>query len=110
MAPLAVPALVERRAEVRNAIGDTTWDAHAILRPGVSVRLLNISTHSALLESSRWLRPGTRTELQLSAGPVRTSVPARLDRCYVVGIEPMRYRGVLIFDNPLTIVELAATG
>ena len=109
MAPLAA-SLVERRAARRDAIADTRWDAQAILRPGVSVRLLNISTQAVLLESSRWLRPGTRTELQLAAGSVRTSVPARLDRRYVVGLEPLRYRGVLIFDTPLARAPLAATG
>ena len=40
MAPLAA-SLVERRAARRDAIADTRWDAQAILRPGVSVRLLN---------------------------------------------------------------------
>lgn len=100
----------ERRAEPRNPIADTNWDAQAILRPGVSVRLLNISTQAVLLESSRWLRPGTRTELQLAAGPLRTSVRARLDRCYVAGLEPLRYRGVLIFDAPLTMVPIGVTG
>ena len=58
----------------------------------------------ALVESAAWLRPGARTELQVAVDGGRTSVRARLDRCYVAALEPLRYRGVLIFDVPLNAV------
>lgn len=99
-----ITSLEERRGEPRCAISETGWQASAVLRPGMAVILLNLSTRAALVESAAWLRPGARTELQVAVDGGRTSVRARLDRCYVAALEPLRYRGVLIFDVPLNAV------
>lgn len=67
------------------------------MRPGLHVTLINICSHAALVESDSRLRPGAQTEMQLVGPDVRISVRGRLDRCFVATLEPLRYRGVLVF-------------
>ena len=102
MAPV-VPDLIERRQERRRPGGGPRWQVDAVLRPGQPVTLLNISSHAALVESDARLRPGAKTELQLSASGSRASIRGRLERCYVAALAPLRYRGVLIFEHLLTV-------
>lgn len=110
----------DRRAEQRVAGERMRWRANAVLRPGQPVVLLNINSRAALVESYARLRPGAHTELQLlPGGPSaqssqqadsaslraggRTTIRGHLDRCHVAALEPLRYRGVLIFDNRLAL-------
>ena len=102
MAPVAID-LIERRRERRTAGAGPRWRTHAVLRPGQPVTLLNISSRAALLESAARLRPGARTEVQLTGSHVRASVVGRLERCHVVSLEPIRYRGVLMFDQRVDV-------
>lgn len=94
-----VGIVADRRAEPRRSAADANCKRDALLRPGQPVLLLNINTRAALVESDARLRPGVATELQLSIGDGRTSVRGRLDRCYVAGLAPLRYRGLLVFDH-----------
>jgi hypothetical protein len=97
---------LERRRERRHDGSGRHWQADAVIRPGQPVRVLNISTRAALVESASRLRPGAHTELQLRAdGRGRVSVRARLDRCHVAALEPLRYRGVLVFDDRLDLED-----
>ena len=110
----------DRRAELRVAAERLRWRANAVLRPGQPVVLLNINSRAALVESDARLRPGAHTELQLLGGPStqsspqadsaslraggdRTTIRGHLDRCHVAALEPLRYRGVLIFDDRLEL-------
>ncbi len=112
MASLAID-LIERRRERRTTGAGPHWQAHAILRPGQPVTLLNISSRAALVESAARLRPGAHTEMKLAGSHARASIglPAgalakvggRLDRCYVAALEPIRYRGVLVFDERVDV-------
>ena len=77
----------------------------AVLRPGQPVVLLNINSRAALVESEARLRPGAVTELQLARKDGRTSVRGRLDRCYVSALEPLRYRGLLVFEQRLELED-----
>jgi hypothetical protein len=112
MAPVAID-LRERRHERRSSGGGARWCAHAVLRPGLPVTLLNISSRAALVESPARLRPGAHTELQLAGasaglpagGPAK--VGGRLDRCYVAALAPIRYRGVVVFDQRVDIGDNA---
>lgn len=99
MAPLATD-LLERRGERRLSGGGPRWHARALMRPGQDVTVINICSRAALVESAARLRPGAHTEMQLAGTDARTSVRGRLDRCYVAGLEPLRYRGVLVFADP----------
>ena len=103
MATLAV--LHERRAEHRRTAGAVRCRPDAVLRPGQPVVLLNIHSRAALVESETRLRPGALTELQLALPGGRTSVRGRLDRCYVATLEPLRYRGVLVFEERLAFED-----
>ena len=102
MASLAID-LIERRRDHRTAGGGPRWQARAVLRPGQPVTLLNISSRAALVESAARLRPGAHTSVQLAGSQARASIGARLDRCYVAALEPIRYRGVLVFDERVDI-------
>jgi hypothetical protein len=88
----------ERRSEQRRSAGGVCRP-DAVLRPGQSVVLVNISSRAALVESDARLRPGAHTELQLAMRGRRTNIRGRLDRCHVSALEPLRYRGVLVFEE-----------
>jgi len=102
MASLVID-LIERRRERRTTGAGPHWQACAILRPGQPVTLLNISSRAALVESAARLRPGAHTEMRLAGSQVRASIGGRLDRCYVAALEPIRYRGVLVFDERVDV-------
>jgi hypothetical protein len=102
MAPIAID-LIERRRECRCPGGGARWRSHAVLRPGQLVTLLNISSRAALVESAARLRPGAHTEVQLAGSHARTCIAGRLDRCHVAALEPIRYRGVLLFDERVDV-------
>jgi hypothetical protein len=91
----------ERRSEPRRSAGSARCKPDAVLRPGQAVRLLNINSRAALVESEARLRPGAITELQLARNAGRASIRGRLDRCYVAALEPLRYRGLLVFEQRL---------
>ena len=93
----------ERRAERRWTPRDLQWRAEAVLRPGQSIVLINVSSRAALVESRGRLRPGANTELQLAIGTERSAMKGRLERCFVAALEPLRYRGVLVFERPLAV-------
>jgi hypothetical protein len=41
--------------------------------------------------------------MQLAGAGLRASIKGRLDRCYVSALEPLRYRGVLLFDQSIEL-------
>jgi hypothetical protein len=95
----------ERRSERRRSAGGARCRADAVLRPGQPVRVLNINSRAALVESGARLRPGASTELQLTIDAGRARVRGRLDRCYVAALEPLRYRGLLVFEDSLVLAD-----
>lgn len=99
----------ERRDERRLAGGGPSFSARAVLRPGQAVVLLNICCRGALMESEARLRPGAHAELLLSGHGSRARVRGRLERCQVVRLDPMRYRGVIVFDDCLNL-DVGAEG
>jgi len=98
MEPLTTGS-TDRRREPRRRGGGSRWHDRAVLRPGQSIILVNINSRAALVESDARLRPGAQTEMQLAGNGARASVRGRLDRCHVSALEPIRYRGVLFFDE-----------
>ena len=93
----------DRRTEQRLAAEGLRWRPNAVLRPGQVVVVLNMNSRAALVESDARLRPGAHTELQLLDGGGRTTIRGQLERCHVAALEPLRYRGVLIFDHCLAL-------
>lgn len=108
MAPVATAS--ERRRDHRIEPAQTAWQPDAVLRPGQSVRLLNICRGAALVESGTRLRPGARTELQVAGLGERHAIRGRLERCYVAALDPLRYRGVIVFDESVDLSEASAAG
>ena len=99
----AVALATERRRDHRIEPAQTSWRPDAVLRPGQLVRLLNICRCGALVESGARLRPGARIELQLAGPTARHVVRGRLERCHVAALEPLRYRGVIVFDESVEL-------
>lgn len=95
--------VAERRGERRWPGGGPRFGAGAVLRPGQTVILVNISRRAALVESETRLRPGAQTELQLCGRGARASIRGRVERCQVVGLDPLRYHGVVVFDDCIEI-------
>jgi hypothetical protein len=46
--------------------------------------------------------------MQLAGAHARVSVAGRLGRCYVAALEPIRYRGVMLFDVRVDLSETAS--
>jgi hypothetical protein len=90
----------DRRLASRVAPQQTPWQPVAILRPGQEVHVINLGPGGALIESANRMNPGTRTELQLS-GAGRRSIPGRIERCAVTGLDPLRYQGAIVFERQL---------
>ena len=44
-----------------------------------------------------------RTELQLAGVSARHVIRGRLERCHVAALEPLRYRGVIVFDESVEL-------
>jgi len=111
MAPVGGPTS-ERRAEVRVAACGRRWRPDAVLRPGQPVVVVNINSRAALVESDARLRPGAQTELHLSGRGERTAIKGHLDRCHVSALEPLRYRGLVVFDHlmPLEVAGGESVG
>jgi hypothetical protein len=100
-----VTAIAERRQATRVVADAAGWKVDAVLRPGVLVRILNISPHGVLLESTARLRPGRRAEMQLTAaeGEQRPHCIGRITRCLVVGVSPLVFQCAIAFDGPLPV-------
>jgi hypothetical protein len=95
----------ERRSERRRTARSLLCVPDAVLRPGQTVVLVNINSRAALVESDARLRPGAHTELQLAMQGRRTNIRGRLDRCQVSALEPLRYRGLLVFEERFEFEE-----
>lgn len=79
-------------------------EALALLRPGVDVRLIDVSPHGALLEGVAACRPGTRTELTLSCLDGRRHVATcRVVRSAVVALAPLRFHIAVVFERQLDL-------
>jgi hypothetical protein len=88
----------ERRRMRRLLPQETSWRPVAVLRPGVEVEVLDLSAGGARIVSPARLKPGARAELHL-VGATRRIVFARVGRCRVLAIAPMRYEGALVFEE-----------
>ena len=102
MAPITT-IVGERRRHRRRTAEEGGWKADALLRPGLLVRILNITPNGVLLESPARLRPGRRAELQLTTadGEPQPMASGRITRCAVVAVSPMVFRGAIAFDIPV---------
>jgi hypothetical protein len=75
------------------------------MRPGQEIVLVNISRGGALIHSANHLKPGARTELQLLEHQ-RHVISGRIDRCRVISLSPLRYEGVIVFDESFPALDV----
>jgi hypothetical protein len=93
--------LVDRRLDERFG-QPAIAGAKAILRPGYSVALVDLSAGGALIEGPRQLRPGMRVHVQIVTSARRFGLSAHVVRCAVASLDSgdgVKYRGALRFDE-----------
>jgi hypothetical protein len=92
----------DRRLAPRGPAAGLGLQTLAVVRPGVDVAVVVLSHTGALVESGAPLRPGARTELTLEAlSGDRQLVPVQVLRCWVVHLDPLRFRCALHFGGAL---------
>lgn len=91
----------DRRRAGRRPPDVAGWSGEALLRPGLLVRIVNIGPFGVLVESTAGLRPGRHAELQLMEAGTdhRVLVPGRVERCQVIGLQPLSFRGAIAFED-----------
>ena len=96
--------LVEKRRHprVRHEDADTTVTGR--IRPGLPIRVVDLSEGGGLIETAARLRPGASVELYLESSNWRARIRARVIRCEVGSLAAARitFQGALEFDAPLT--------
>jgi hypothetical protein len=101
---------VERRAWPRVTTVACPRFARGKLRPGRPAQIVDVSAGGALIETEWRLLPGTRVDLQVGEPVALYRVRARILRCHVALLdrERIRYRGALVFEEPLAFGEQEA--
>lgn len=100
----ADPVIADERRSHRRLCGVHQHGIYrARVRPGIDVRLLDVSAQGALIESAYRLLPGRRLDLQLSFATGMVVVRGSVLRCAVcyASVDRMAYRGALVFDQRL---------
>lgn len=99
----------DRRAHVRLRPIDLPRPMLVRFRHGPLVRLLDVSTGGALLETATRLIPGGHIVLEFLAPGRRrtTTIPSRVVRSHVTALNGSpRYRSGVVFKQPLALAEL----
>jgi hypothetical protein len=94
-------SLIERRSDTRFP-PPAKEATRATLRPGCTVRLINLSAGGALLEARRPLRPGARVHLQVATTRRTTLLAGQVVRCAVWALDGdagATYRGAVKFEQ-----------
>ena len=93
--------VTNRRGDARVS-GSLLRIAHATLRPGCPVQVVDMSPAGAQVDSERPLRPGSRVHVRVVTAWRTLSVAALVLRCQVWSIHPqdgVTYRGALGFEE-----------
>lgn len=100
---LELLSVVDRRGALRFQQGDLPDDLRGRVKPGQSVRVINLSPRGALLESSRRLLPGSRIDVHLECCHFQHVTRATVVRCYVGLLLPhaVLFRAAIEFDRRL---------
>lgn len=100
---LELLSVVDRRGALRFQQGDLPDDLRGRVKPGQSVRVINLSPRGALLESSRRLLPGSRIDVHLECCHFQHVTRATVVRCYIGLLLPhaVLFRAAIEFDRRL---------
>ena len=93
----------ERRRAGRTGPDTAGWRSEAVLRPGVPVRVVDICAFGVLVECPTRLRPGRVADLQLVSADTdrKHTISGRIERCHVIRLQPLGFRGAIAFDGAL---------
>lgn len=102
----------DRRASPRVAGRAAPGMDRARLRPGRTAVIVDLSSGGALIETDWRLLPGMRVEVQVGEPVPLFRVAGRILRCHValLGRERIRYRGALVFEEPVNLGEAPTHG
>jgi len=94
-------AIEDRRVHSRVS-GAAVRAISALVRPGRSVLVLDLSATGAMVAALRPLRPGASVHVHFEADGARSTVAAIVGRCLVAAMdaERMVYHAALSFDSP----------
>jgi PilZ domain len=91
---------MERRRD-RRATGSIVRRISALVRPGQSMTVMDLSPAGALVAGQRPLRPGARVQIHLETNGRRAAIGARVVRCIVgaLGADSLVYHAGLSFES-----------
>jgi hypothetical protein len=91
---------VDRRRAIRRSVSSDEPLAHARLRTGGQLRVLDASSWGALAETRERLLPGRHLDVHIVATTGRVLVRARVTRAHVCRLtaDTIDYRAALAFD------------
>jgi hypothetical protein len=94
---------MERRRATRRAIARDEPLAHAKLRTGGQLVVLQASNWGALTETTERLLPGRHLDVHIVTPTGRTLVRSRVARAYVCRLQPdaIHYHAALTFDHSI---------
>jgi hypothetical protein len=94
--------MVRRRATRRTVAADEPL-AHAKLRTGGQLVVLDASSWGALLETTERLLPGRHLDVHIVTPGGRTLVRSRVVRAFVCRLQPdaIHYHAALTFEHPI---------
>ena len=94
---------MERRRATRRTVAADEPLAHAKLRTGGQLVVLDTSNWGALTETSERLLPGRHLDVHIVTPTGRALVRSRVARAFVCRLEPdaIYYRSALAFDQPI---------
>ena len=103
---VAIPGVsIADCAPIPVAINPPVAEEAGLLRPGQAVMVAARSANSVTVKSLRRMKPGARTDLQLIEQ--RRILRGEIDRCRVIGLEPICYEAIFSFDQS---VEMSDAG
>jgi PilZ domain len=91
-----------RKQDRRRDVRVTASGVRARVRPGHRLKVVDVSSSGALVESRCQLRPGSRIDLHLENEERHEMVGANVTRCTVATIDPhagITYRTALCFTE-----------
>jgi hypothetical protein len=93
----------ERRFVRRRQSVEQHGIVSALVRPGITASVVDVSAAGVLIETHHRLLPGSSIEIHFEQKKRWPAVRGRVLRCAVAHIEPhlVRYRGAVLFDRHL---------
>jgi len=85
------------------AINPPIAEEPGLLRPGQTVMVAARSANSVTVKSQRRMKPGARTDLQLIEQ--RRILRGEIDRCRVIGLEPICYEAIFSFGHSVQMSD-----